>query len=285
MQRATELYREIYAEQNYYVETSLVIGESGVLLDEHGNTLIFGEDEITQTPDIAIRVASNGGDGGFLDDMLLSVKTTRRLFSEDKPAVGCVTAGEIYVEMLMPLGEIPPMAVISPYIRLVSRTDGRRSEWVQKGVFYIDERSNTENDDNLDILRIHGYDAILKTGADYVPSTDMAFPAKDIDVVYDIAKQINVRVDTEYVNTTVFNKQYDIQYPVGYSMREMLSFIGNAYAGNWLINDNGYLTFVQLNGLPKETSILSDENGFRLLWGDGEGECYISVVRLEDEEV
>lgn len=281
MQVASDVYNEIYASQHYYVETSLVIGETGLLLDEFGNTLLFGEDEKTHTPDIAIRVASSGGDGGFPDDMLFSIKTTRRIFSEDKPAVGCVTAGEIYVEMLMPLGDIPPMAILSPYIRLVSGEDGRVSEWIQKGVFYIDERSNTENSDNLNVLRIHGYDSMLKTGADYVPSPDMAFPARDIDIVYDIAKQIGVRVDQRYIG--LINKGYLIQYPTGYSMREMLGFIGNAYAGNWLINDNGELMFVALNGLPKETSILTDENGFRLLWGEDEGECYISVVRLEEE--
>ena len=174
MQDTSRTYQDIYLSRKYKFETSLVIGEAGRLLTDKGEILRFGGD--------AILVSSGGAEGGYGENMLISVKTTHRTFSNNVPEVGCCPCGEIYVEMLMPLGQIEQMAMIAPFVRLVSTEDGRTSEWLRKGVYYIDTRDNTKNRDNLDILRIHGYDAMLKADVLYVPS-DVDFPAKDIDVV------------------------------------------------------------------------------------------------------
>lgn len=258
MQQTSALYQQLYQSGDYRVETSLAIGESGRLLTEQGYVLTFGGD--------AILVSASGADGGYNEGMLISVKTKRRVFSDGIPQVGCCTCGEIYVEMLMPIGEIPPMSMLVPFIRLVSTEDTRiYSEWIKKGVFYIDSRSNTRNRDDLDILRLHGYDAMMKANKLY-DHPNIGFPNTDINVVRDIANLMGVQLDTDTIPK--INKGYIVQYPAQYTMRETLQYIGAMYAGNWIINDFGSLQLICLNDLPVETSLLIDELGYRLVFAD-----------------
>lgn len=258
MQPTSELYQQLYMSGNYRVETSLVVGESGRLITDQGYVLTFGGD--------AILISSSGADGGYNEGMLISLKTTRRVFANNVPEVGCCTCGEIYVEMLMPIGDFPPKAMLAPFVRLVSTEDNRiYSEWIRKGVFYIDSRTNTKNRDNLDILRLHGYDAMIKANQDYA-TPGISFPNTDINVVRDIANIMGVQVDTDTIPK--LNKGYIVQYPAQYTMRETLQYIGAMYAGNWIINDFGALQLICLNDLPPETSLLTDELGYRLTFGE-----------------
>lgn len=254
MQNVSETYQRIYMSQNYYVETTVAIGEAGRLITENADVILFGGD--------AILVATSGADSGYGDNMLISVKRTQRLFADNVPQVGCCTCSEVDIEMLMPIGNIPQMAMVAIYIRLVSRETGEMSEWVRKGIFYIDTRDNTRNRDNLDILRIHAYDAMMKADVMYFPSID--FPATDLEIVYDIAAQMGVRVDERCI--PFINKGYNIPFSTEYTMRETLGFIGAMYAGNWIINDMGELQLIPIYDLPEETSLLIDELGYRLMF-------------------
>ena len=257
MQETSALYKQIYESQNYVVETALAIGEQGRLVTENNEVLLFGGD--------AILVGQTGADGGYGEEMLLKVHTHRQMFKDNHPEIGCCVAGEIDVEMFMPIGEIKSRAMVVPWARLVSTEDGTCSEWIKKGVFYIDTRTNTRNRDSLDVLRFHGYDAMLMTEQMYESST-LQFPAVDLDVVYEIASLINVQVDPRCVQ--YLNHQYLVKYPANYTMREVLSQIAMAYGGNWIMNDIGELQFVPLWALPPETSLLVDHLGNRLVFGE-----------------
>lgn len=256
MQETSDLYKQIYLSQDYYVETSVAIGESGRLITEKAEVILFGG--------TGILISSGGGDGGYDESMLLSVRTTKRVFKDNVPEVGCCPCGEIDVEMIMPVGEIPQKALVSPYVRLVSNETGEKSEWIRKGLFYIDTRTNTHNDDDLDILTIHGYDAMIKADILY-PSTTLSFPARDIDVVRDIASKMGVGIEQRTFE--IINKGYRIQFPAQYTMREVLGFIGGMYAGNWVMNDVGDLQFIGINDLLQETSLLIDEVGYYITFG------------------
>lgn len=259
MQETSALYREIYGSENYYVETALAIGESGRLLTEKGEVLLFGGD--------AILIGQTGADSGYGEDMLLSIRTQKKTFKSNTPEAGCCVCGEIDIEMYMPIGDIERRAMLTPFIRLVSKRTGKASEWLKKGIFYIDTRTNTKNRDELDILRLHGYDAMLMTEQSY-PESKIQWPALDISVVNEIADTIGVHVDPRCI--PYLNRQYMIPYPANYSMREVLGQIGGAYGGNWIMNDNGELQFIPLWGLPVETSILIDHLGNRIVFGEGD---------------
>ncbi len=206
------------------------------------------------------RVEIGGVDYG--ENVLMSVVTTRQVFSNDKPQVGCCVAGEIDLEMLKPAEALPRMARIVPYVRL---TDGVEcSEWIQKGVFYVDTRSNNKDDSGTEILSLHGYDAMLKAEQDYTGS-NLAWPNTDINVVQDIARIMGTGLEAE--TAAKLNMAYTLQLPSGYACREVLGYIAAMYAGCFIMSDLGELKLVQLNGIPKETNYLIDRGGYAITFG------------------
>ena len=252
MQETSSLYKRLLADPGHWKEYSLVIGESGVLVNERSETITFGG--------TAILVASSGADSGFNESAITSMSTTKNMFSDSNPSVGNCIAGQITVDMMKPKGDIPRRARLAPHVRL---TNGKEhSEWLQKGVFFIDHREYS-GDENERMI-IHGYDHIILT-EDEFPSSTNEWPRKDIDVVRDIANEIGVFVDKRTVQ--IMNKGYKINYPVGYSMREVLENIAAMYAGSFTMSDAGELLLVTMFGIPKETSYLIDNVGFAITFG------------------
>lgn len=231
MQTTSELYNTILLDANHWFET---------------------------------RVSINGV--YYAENTLLSVTTSHKVFSQDQPTVGGCLAAELEVKLLTPSANIPRMAQVRPYVRATNGT--QTSEWIPQGVFYIDTRQTTHNDDGLDILTLHCYDAMLKSEADF-PSVSIAWPTKDHRVVQFIAWAMGLQptpylADTSGIDertTALMNNGsgvYTIFLPVGYSMREVLSNIAAMYGGNWIITYEGKLRLVTLNELPDETNYLVD---------------------------
>lgn len=193
---------------------------------------------------------------------VMEISADYRMFAESQPAVGGCLAGELSVKLLNPAFAIPRMALVEPYVRV---TDGAQtSEWIPQGKFFIDTREVTNNDDNLSILSLHCYDAMLKTETDY-PSTTHTWPYADIDVVQEIADTLGVGVDDR--TWDLMTQDYQISLPTGYSMREVLSNIAGMYAGNWIMNYDGELLLVAVNGIPPETNYLVDNIGDAITFG------------------
>lgn len=252
MQETSSLYKKLLADPGHWKEYTLVIGESGVLVDERAEKIMFGG--------TAILVASSGADSGFRESAIISMSTQKSIFPESTPTVGNCIAGQISVEMMKPKGDIPRRARLAPYVRL---TNGKEhSEWIQKGVFFIDHREYS-GDENERMV-INGYDHIILTEADFPSSTD-EWPRKDIDVVRDIASAIGTSVDIR--TAKIMNKGYKINYPAEYSMREVLENIAAMYAGSFVMSDTGELLLVTMFGIPKETSRLIDSAGFAITFG------------------
>lgn len=186
-------------------------------------------------------------------DKLMSMSISLRMFSEEQPSVGGCLSGELTLSMLAPSVAIPRMAVVIPYVRV---TDGTQySEWIPQGKFFIDTRETTKNSYGISVLTLHAYDAMLKTEADY-PATSHDWPQTDIATVQEIASAIGVGVDAR--TWELMTHAYSIGLPLGYSMRETLGNIAAMYAGNWVLNYNGDLLLIALNGVPSETRYLID---------------------------
>ena len=252
MQETSSIYKKLLADPGHWKEYTLVIGESGVLVNEHSETITFGG--------TAILVASSGADSGFRESAIISMATQKSIFPDSTPTVGNCIAGQITVDMVRPKGDIPRRARLSPYVRLTNGVE--HSEWVQKGVFFIDRREYS-GDENERMV-INGYDHIILTEADFPSSTD-EWPRMDIDVVRDIASAIGTSVDTR--TTQIMDKGYKINYPAEYSMREVLENIAAMYAGSFVMSDTGELLLVTMFGIPKETSYLIDSAGFAITFG------------------
>ncbi len=257
MQETSALYRQILSSTDYFFETRVVIGDSGNLITEGGEQILFGG--------TAIVVARTGPDSGFDENIIFSVKTSLNMF-DNEPVIGKAVAGEINLEIIQPSGDIPRMGVVIPYVRAIRYEDEQEisSEWLQQGTFFIDTRETSHNDDGLEILTLHGYDAMLKAEQDYA-STNLNWPALDTAVVSEIASKMGVSVDAR--TWAVMTDGYTFPIPASFTLREMLGYIAGAYAGCFIMTELGQLRLVTMTELPKETKYLVDEYGYVLTFG------------------
>lgn len=254
MHNTSALYRELMAGPHRF-EVRLAIGERGRLITRQGEAITFGG--------VGILTAASGGDGGYGEDMLIRMETEGRVFPGENPAVGGCMAKEIRVEMRKPYGEVPRQARLVPYVRL---TDGERhSEWIQKGVFYLDTRKYTKNSYGRDRLILTGYDDMLKAEQDF-PAVDTGWEYKtDLQMVELVAGAMGIGLDSR--TRAVMNRGYKIPYPGGFSCREVLGCIAGMYAGSFVISDLGELLLIRLNSLPRETRHLTDQAGYTITFG------------------
>ena len=270
----SDLYKRLLSEE-HTIETRLVIGESGVLVTEDGDGIIFGKNN---GQDIRILVEQGGADDGFTESVVFEITTYHELFDGQMPMVGCTVAGQIDVKMIYENFYLPRMAQLVPYVRLVSADKTEHSEWIKKGVYFIDTREISHNDNGLQIISIHGYDALLKAQADYPSDKASNYPARDTVIVQKIATAMGVSVDERTWDIMTGNYTYGL--PVSYSMQEVLSSIAVPYAGNWIMTDEGFLRLVSFMDIPKETRLLTDEIGYVIVFGTEDGTASGDPVRI-----
>lgn len=223
---------------------------------------ISNYDAIIQSGDYQVETKVNLAGIDYYEGQLKSVVTTPSLFS-DIPSVGNCYSAEIDVVMEKPDRVIPRMAMIRPYVRLVNRT--MQSDWIPQGVFFIDTREETDNNDLGHILSLHGYDAMLKAEAIYPVDDVSGYPQTDLYVVNLIARTMGIEVDQR--TYAIMVDQNMINLPATYTMREVLGYIGSMYAGNWCISFEGKLRLIGLADTGTETSYLIDEYGDAITFG------------------
>ena len=192
------------------------------------------------------------------ENQIVSLSTTSGLFIEDTMGIGGAVAKEIDLVLRQP-GNIPRMAQMIPSYRLVKGTQA--SEWIQKGIYYIDTRSV---DEVTGVMTIHGYDDMLKAEQVWEPAQSLEFPMTMVQAVNVIAQLMGVTLDPR----TVLNQSYTIDYPANnYTLRDVLRYIAVANAGNWITTDDGKLRLVSFGEIPTETNYLVEEDGDAITFG------------------
>lgn len=192
------------------------------------------------------------------EDRIVRLRTYGGLFQENTMCVGSATARQIELELRDP-GAIPRMAEIKPFYRLVS--GDRASEWIQKGVYYINTR-DPNNDDNT--LYIKGFDGMMKGEVIWEPDQSLAFPMSHRDAALHIAGLMEVELESP----EAIREDYYVDYPANdYTLRNILQFIAAAHGGNFIMTDLGRLRLVGLGELPEETNYLITETGDAILIG------------------
>jgi hypothetical protein len=143
------------------------------------------------------------------------------------------------------------------------------SEWIQQGVYFVDTREVIKSESNVDVLVLHGYDAMLKAEQMFVSSTILG-DSVDIDMVNEIARIMGVAVDER--TTALMTMGYTIPLPTGYTLREVLGYIASMYVGGFIITDVGKLRLVSVLEMPEETNFLINQDydyitfgGYRIL--------------------
>jgi hypothetical protein len=188
--------------------------------------------------------------------------TTKGALFEQADTIGNAVAKELDL-VLRSYNTIPRMAKIQVEFRLNDGTT--QSEWLPKGTYYIDTRDEWNG-----VISIVAYDAMLKADTSYTTSGEQGgWPKTDLQVVQAICSRIGITLDPR--TEAMLTGGYQIQYPGfgedAYTMRELLQFIGQMYAGNWWVNDMDKLMLVGLGDIPKETNYLVEEHGDYILIG------------------
>lgn len=226
----------------------------------------------------------------YQQSQIMSLSIEYRAFSEEQPTVGSCLSAELTLKMLKPSATIPRMALIRPQVRVCNGTGvAHQSEWIPQGYYYIDTREESKNDDNLPVISFHAYDSMLKSEQMF-PSTQGGWPRTDINTVKLIAyymglqSSANSTAGIDQRTLDLMTSGYSISAPISYTMRETLGNIAAMYAGNWVVSMENKLLLIPINGIPEETSLLVDESGNIIIWGDdpdtGE-ELAISIVGTE----
>lgn len=160
---------------------------------------------------------------------------------------------------------IPKAATIKRYIRL--RNGTQTSEWLQKGVFFANRRSEEDG-----YWTVEAFDAMRKAEQPWEPDQSLVFPLPMPDAVSEFARIMGVEVDPR----TQLNPAYKIDYPASdpdsesgdyYSIRQWLQWIAAAQGGNWIITGEGKLLLVPLLSIPEETNYLVTEYGDAITLG------------------
>ena len=183
-----------------------------------------------------VKVNISGTDYGM--DVLTSLNSRRSAFGTGSPRLGLAPSGELALSLYVESGAVPRMATIRPYFRVVN--DIRQSEWIAKGVYFVDTR---EADTTTGLLTLRAYDAMLKGEVKY-PSTSHAWPYSDISTVREIASFLGVAVDAQ--TTSLMTGGYMIPLPAQYTIRETLRYIGALYGGSFVVTDANTLRLIPL---------------------------------------
>ena len=171
-------------------------------------------------------------------DVLTSLSSRRSVFGTGSPRLGLAPSGELALSLYVESGAVPRMATIRPYFRVVN--DTQRSEWIAKGVYFVDTR---EADTTTGLLTLHAYDAMLK-GEQAYPSTSHSWPYSDINTVTEIASFLGVEVDAQ--TTSLMTAGFMIPLPAQYTLRETLQYIAALYGGSFVVTDANTLRLVCL---------------------------------------
>ena len=238
MQTVSTLYNNILSGPHWF-ETGVCFGDvtDSLLINEEDDIIIFG----TGNNATGILLGADTSDLyiDYGENVLTSVKTTQGIIKDNKPQVGCAIASEIDLSMLKPVTNIPRMSKIRVYVRACNET--QTSEWLPKGVFFIDTRST---DKATNVLTIHGYDSMLKTEQIYAGTT--VWTSKPMrTVVNEIASAINVSIDARTQTLMQSLPNYNVSYNNTLTMRQYLEAIGAAWGGSWVFSDRGELRFVR----------------------------------------
>lgn len=153
--------------------------------------------------------------------------------------------------------DIPRAATIKRYIRL--RNGSQASEWLPKGVFFTNRRSEDDG-----YWTVDAYDSMRKSEVVWEPDQSINFPLSMPNAVKEFARIMQVEIDPR----TKLNSKYTIDYPANeYTIRNELCYIAAAHCGNWIITDEGKLLLVSLFSIPDETSCLVSEYGDAIILG------------------
>lgn len=215
MQSTSELWKTLYSDNQHYTEYKLKINN----VEYYSNKII-------------------------------SLESSCDIFNGGSPLVGQCVSAQMKASLYLPTNSIPRKSKCELFVRLVK--GNQVSEWLPQGTYFINKRKTNKN---TGVLTIETYDSMIKGDKTMYTSSGQQedWPKKDIDILSEIASDfLEVELDPS-VESIVVN-EYEVQYPgygdEGYTVKQILGYIGAMYGGNWIITDNNKLKLLLLKDFP-----------------------------------
>ena len=279
MQNTSALYRQLYALQNHWFETKVNINgvdyHEGQLFAVSTSSQLFARNpEVGKAVagEINVTLINPADDIPIMAVVRPYVRVCGYIVAAEQPRV---IGGIVYLTDASSInGEdiatLDGAAINSDIVYYPNITELQQSEWLPKGVYYIDTRQTSHNDDGVTLMELHGYDAMLKAeqywGDDMMPSGGWPDDGlTDIQVVQMIAAKMGVAVDSR--TATDMDGGYKIPMPIGYTLREVLGYLAAPYLGCFIMTEQGKLRMVSILDLPPETNYLIDNAGYAITFG------------------
>ena len=174
----------------------------------------------------------------------------RGLFPESLSIGNCVSSS---LQLSIRGGsDIAHAASITIKNRIVAENDSAQSEYLPAGTFWVSRRSY---DVVNRLTTLTCYDAMLKANAAYPVGAAANWPKSQQAVVTEIAGLLGVQVDAR---TSISASAPAIAKPAGYTIRDVLGFIGVANCGNWIITKDNKLRLVPIASAPAAVDLAAD---------------------------
>lgn len=198
-------------------------------------------------------------------DKIVSLRTYGSIYNGDGPSIGGTVCREIDIT-LYDYGDIATNAKIEPKVRAFC-LDGQvivHSEWLDKGVFYIDTR---DPDDESRTITMHGFDIML--------SLDNIAGNLLLDWSSGITPKGYVieLLDDPLLGGCALDKRSNLidylpltEPPARATARDVLGWIAALHGGNFIITDKGDLLLIRLP-IDYTQHILGEENGIAISVG------------------
>lgn len=181
---------------------------------------------------LEVKLEINGETYGW--DQIESAAVSGNVFGREAPAVGNVVNRQLQASLLTPNVAIPIGAEVKLYARIANGSQA--SEWLPKGVYYVDERKRNLSDSGVDTTtEFTAFDAFCRL------DEDCTFSGRDSNVLASIAAIMGVQVDTTLTGGYTVEPSEDLH------AREILGYIGAMYGGNWALTDEGHLALIPLS--------------------------------------
>lgn len=173
----------------------------------------------------------------YSENYLVSIETENNLFAEEAPSCGNAVSGTITAKLRTPSTIIRTKAKMELFVRVTSGDFA--SEWIPKGVYFLDTREKQKAKNGEDtIVVLDGFDAILMGEQEYIPTGN--WPKSDSEVLDEMCWILGVECVWKP------DKNFTIQKPIGYSVREIIGYISAMYGGSVTMDDRGKLKLVRL---------------------------------------
>lgn len=185
------------------------------------------------------------GDAVYGMESIVSLKTPGQLFDSGSPGIGSAVSREMELEFLPSDNVIPSSSKCVVETRLGATdhdTDTTTwTPWIPMGEFFIDSRTY---DETGDVLKLHCYDAMLKTEYVYLDKhldqdNEANWPMSARTLFTQISADIGVTASMDVILN--IPATWRVSYPGNKTARDLLRELAVAMGGNFIVNDYGML--------------------------------------------